>query len=498
MVRRRKFVQKIDELLFENAKGKVGQPLEKAIAQLPTPSNVSKAIWGESLFVQSFLLEEERANTYMEKLIKSYWGELHLLLIPYFEQLHLDVHHLNSRLEQYLKSEQGMQRLIQYVKRNQRLNYQQFLSLVFEKDIQVEAAHTGLAEIICLTLKDKYLVQGIYTEYQSFWQTIFAKKMYSILVQGKLDTITNPLQFFRIFKSMLSAECTSNRAATIIHKLIHELDYQNPKSFELKQLHIYNMLNHYLSGKRSLVRLEKCIEQFTANWKSGNFGMTEKEQTLIHYLLFMRAVQLKKPTEVLYYTHLLLEEDRLSTYSVEIFLEFGDILKLVQPNEHALLKFYPAYYLEHVYSLMLHTYVENEQYEAALHLLKHQELASCAAIYESLNNERISAPLAQIEATIQRDIVRIMHMQPNEMMRAIKMWRDAYLNEPDLLRIAKSSAKHVQTILKVLFVTEQFDAFEKLMDVYKKYMEIPSYTNALKIFIQQRLEQNRSEIVTNQ
>ena len=85
----------------------------------------------------------------------------------------------------------------------------------------------------------------------------------------------------------------------------------------------------------------------------------------------------------------------------------------------------------------------------------------------------------------------------NEMMEAITLWKQHYLNDPQhLTKIAISTVKHTHCILKVLFMTEQFDCFEKLMEVYKKYLEITSYTNSLKQFIQSHLENESNEIVT--
>ena len=98
---------------------------------------------------------------------------------------------------------------------------------------------------------------------------------------------------------MVQAKCTVNRTATILHKLTLEIDYNNPKSFELKQLHLLNIVNHFVSGRRSLQRLAKCIDQFTRNWSSGKFAITEKEQTLMYYLLFMRAAELRESVRVM-------------------------------------------------------------------------------------------------------------------------------------------------------------------------------------------------------
>jgi hypothetical protein len=491
-------VLKVDEMLLELSGGKTGEFLEKAIAQLSNPLIDEKPdIWGTSMSIPSLVMDEARMEPYIEKLITQYWSELNLFLIPELEHTNMDLQTLNSRLQQYITSPSGKARLLQYIKINNRLQYQQFLSLIFDKEIDINPKHTGLVEIVCFTVKDKFLVQGIFAEQESFWRTLYAKKMYSILRQVKLEAIEQPIAFIRCFKQMLQAKCTANRSATIVHKLTVELDYYNPKSFELKQLHLLNIVNHYLSGRRSLQRLAKCIDQFTRNWSSGNFAITEKEQTLLYYLLFMRAAELKKEDELLRYAYELIEDEKLNTHSVEIFFEFGEILKLVQPMPLSIVKNNAEHYLEHVYALILQAFVEHQLYDDALHLLKQFELASCTSIYEVLNGSSDEAALAKIEATVQRDITAIMKKPANEMMDALTVWKQNYLNNPHhLSKIAKSTVKHIHSILKVLFITEQFDCFEKLMEVYKKYLEIPSYTNSLKQFIQDHLEKESNEMVT--
>ena len=491
---------KVDELLLELSEGKTGELLEKAIAQLSNPLKEDQPdIWGTSMPIHSFVIEEERMEPFIEKLITQYWSELNLFLIPDLEHMKMDLQALNNRLQQFITSPSGKARLLQYIKRNNRLHYQQFLSLIFDKELNIDPHHTGLVEIVCFTVKDKLLVQGIFAENEGFWRTLYAKKMYSILRQVKLVTIEKPIAFIQCFKQMLQAKCTANRTATILHKLTLELDYENPKSFDLKQLHLLNIVTHYLSGRRSLQRLAKCIDQFTRNWSTGNFAITEKEQTLMHYLLFMRATELKKDTEVLRYASKLIEDEKLNTHSVEIFFEFGEILKLVQPTPLSIVKNYAEHYLEHVYALILQVFVEHQLYDEALRLLKQFELASCTSIYDVLNGTSDEAALAKIEATVQRDITAIMKKPANEMMDAITLWKQNYLNDAHahhLVKIAKSTVNHIHAILKVLFITEQFDCFEKLMDVYKKYLEIPAYTDSLKQFIQLHLENESNEIVT--
>ena len=309
----------------------------------------------------------------------------------------------------------------------------------------------------------------------------------------KLALIEQPVGFMKIFKELLAVAYTHNRIASIIHKLVQELDYENPKSFELKQLHLLNIVNHYVSGRRSLIRLKKCVDRFVANWSHGNFEITEMEQTLLAYLLFMRATVLKLPDEQLEFALFLMEDERLNNHSVEILFEFGAALNLVRPQPESIVKNYANYYLEHVYYLMLNTLVERELFYEGYKLLKRVEIASCTAMYQVIQGDKSEEALAYIEATVQRDITTVMQMPASQMMEAIQSWQALYRKPKTIYaKTAIITTKHIMNILKILFVNEQLDGFEKLLEVYKKYLEIPSSSKMLHQFLVDHIE-HRSE-----
>mgnify|MGYP003398098525 FL=1 len=52
-------------------------------------------------------------------------------------------------------------------------------------------------------------------------------------------------------------------------------------------------------------------------------------------------------------------------------------------------------------------------------------------------------------------------------------------------------------ILKTLFVVEQLDCFEKILDVYKKYLEIPRYTSQLHEFLLEKMDEKTSHLAMN-
>ena len=452
-------------------------------------------IIGQLFPVSTILIDQRKAAQQVKQIVMNHWQSINLFLAHDLQTANIEAEQVQARIQQFFGSANGMQRLMQYLIKNNRLYYGQFLSLIFEKELHAVAEHTGLTEIVLFKVQDKYLIQPIFSENAAFYRLLIAKKMCSILTFCPLEQIEQPTAFMKIYKHYLSYHCTKNRIAVIIHQHVEQLDYENKKSFELKQLHIFNIINHYVSGRRSLKRLQKCIEQFKTHFAFGQYRVTEKEQTLFYYLLFMRAINLNLYEQKVVYAKALLENERLSEHAVEVFFEFGEALNVARPIPESIVKYYPDYYIEHVLYLIVQTFVEQEMYNDCFDVLKQYEMASCTAIYNVLNGDQTIEGLAKIEATVQRDIAQVLQMPPQKMMEAIQRWQEIYrLPKTAYNEIARYTVRHLMNILKTLFVVEQLDCFEKILDVYKKYLEMPRYTLQLHEFLLAKMDEKTSHL----
>ncbi len=489
-----------DYALIENAKTiQSFHQLDDAISKTFPSHDATHThpIIGQLIPVTTILVDHKKAAQQVKNMVMSHWQSINLFLDHDLQIANIETEQVQARIQQFFESANGMPRLMQYLIKNHRLHYGQFLSLIFEKDIHAVAEHTGLTEIVLFKVQDKYLIQPIFSENAAFYRLLIVKKMCSILTLCPLDQIEQPTAFMQLYKHYLSYHCTKNRIAIIIHQHVQQLDYENKKTFELKQLHIFNIINHYLSGRRSLKRLHKCIEQFTAHFAFGQYRVTEKEQTLFYYLLFMRAIHLNLHDHKVIYAKALLENERLSEHAVEVFFEFGEALKVARPIPESIVKYYPHYYIEHVMFLIVQTFVEQEMYNDCFDVLKQYEMASCTAIYNVLNGDQTVEGLAKIEATVQRDIAQVLQMPPQKMMEAIQKWQDLYrLPKTQYNEIARYTVRHLMNILKTLFVVEQLDSFEKILDVYKKYLEMPRYTSQLHEFLLAKMDEKTSHLAT--
>ncbi len=123
-----------------------------------------------------------------------------------------------------------------------------------------------------------------------------------------------------------------------------------------------------------------------------------------------------------------------------------------------------------MYAVLLDNYVKMERYNEGLTLIKENVLASnkkihAALVQQNFSNEQFIA----MEASVQQDIALQVNNSLQHIGLSVEEWRQNYC-EPDApyYLVAQSSSLHMVNILKVLFVTEQYELFEKLMEVYKK------------------------------
>lgn len=473
------------------------QQLNAKITSLyePTTTLYVHTHLGPLLPLDDFLVDERKFHQMVAQLIKRHWQPFNLFIENELAQVNIDIEQFEWRIQQFLTVQNGLQRITQYILNNHRITYTQFLSIVFDRDLKLKTVNNELQEIIVFKIQERYFVQAILLDQYVYDELLFIKKACAIFTFVKLETIQYPLELMKRYQQFLIKFFSNNRTALIIHQHILNMDYENKKSFELKQIHLFNIIHHFISGKRSLKRLSKCIGYFKQQFASGVLAITEKEQTLFDYLLFMRAHLLHLKDEKLIYALALLEDERLNTYAVEMFFEFGETLQAKRPAPESLIKDYPSYYIEHIFYLIVQTLVENEMYEKCFYVLKEYDVASCSAIHYALNEEQTTEILAQIEATVQKDIAHLIGVPPQEMMAAIKCWQqNRFQKNNKVYTIATVTAKHVINLLKVFFMEEQLIMFEKLMEIYKKYLEIPVLSSQLHEFLLQKIDEKMPQI----
>lgn len=469
-----------DEQLFFRTNGQLGDKLEVLLQS----TRQKTEIWGATLNSAEFLIEQEQAEKFCFQLLKNYWGKVDLL----YQEPNFMMEAVNAKLEEFFSNPQNSPTLFQFLHTNGEVQFEQFIEFILSKPIAKQLTQTGLNQINSYKVNNHFFIQPIYSKHAAFWEYIYAKKIYSLLLQMPLAKMERPFELMEHLKRQLQKHVTMNRTATIIHKLVQKIDYENPRSYALKQLHLFNVCTHLTSGRKHLLKLQKCITVVHQKWATGLFALNDKENTLLAYILFQESTYKKDYSNIIVQGLYLIENERLNNHAIELVVEYTDVLSSMNPQPQALVKNYKANYLEHVFYVLLDALVKEGQFKQAFQLMKNYELATCTDVFELLQLEHIKDELHKIEAIVQQDIAVLVDGSAQRIRESLATWQMYYLDKKgSYFIIAEMTSLHFCNLLKILFYEEQDLLLEKLLSVYKKYLLVPTHINNLRQFFEQRV-----------
>lgn len=465
---------KIDELLLNNARGRIGQPLEDTILNLTRNEELHHDIFGAYLPLDFILVTKTRAQNLIFTLTQKFWGNVDLFLHASLQETAIDIENANDRLAAFFSSDSGKKTLWDYLTIHNQLQFDTLIGLVVGKEVKIARSRSfgGLRQIYLYQVGNKYLLHTILNDHHEFWNVLFIKKIYSLFMQNSLATIHNPNKLIKHFKLLLEKHFTLNQSVIITNHLITFLDQENIRSYHLKELHLYNLISHFNGGKRHFRKVDSLIEEIISSWGTGKWALSEKEYTLLSYIQAITASEHNDTARVIEYGKYLIANDRLINHAIELFLEYSDVLPNLKPEPNTLVKRYDKNYLEQIFTILIDALVQNNNFYEVVELLKQHEIASCISLYDYFNREQDDQDaIYKIEATVQRDIAYIIHNSPQHVVQSVEVWLKNYQDKKSpFFEIAHMTSKHICNILKALFVTENYEIFEKLMEVYKKYL----------------------------
>lgn len=473
-----------DEQLLKKTKGQTEEILESAIRDLHNPK-VASGFFGHIIPLPSLLLNKDKAFRTVMSTISKYWGAVDLSLNRALQSANIDLESANERLCFFIKSKQGQKAIFSYLLVHHSLRFDNLIYLIFGKNVDISTPMGGLRGIYLYKVGEKFFVHILYNQHAKFWSFLFTKKIYSIFMQVPLSNIQGSVELIKRLKIFLEAHYTLNHAVVLLSKLVEELDFENPRSFELKGIHLFNIITHFNGGKRHHRKINKLISTMFSDWGTGKWALTEKENTLLIYVLTIDAANQNDVKKTIFYGEYLLGEDRLINHAIELLLEFNDILPDIKPAPSTLVKRYDQNYLEQLFFVYIDALVQNGQFAEVIPLLKEHDIASCTSIYNYLNAEEQHEDLLyRIETAVQYDIALIVDNSPQHVMKSIDVWLQHYQTQDSpYYLVAIQTSKHLSNLLKVLFATKQFDLFERLMDIYAKYLKIDTHFLNLKDFV---------------
>lgn len=475
---------KFDELLFQKTKGQIGIPFEEAIEQLSS-YEIDEKIFGNVIPLKQILFNKTEATNVIYSTVKNSWGKMDLFTQEMFRLSNIELQNVEKKLDAFFSSPTSKKLIFEHALMKNVFNFSHFIELVFGKKSNYSKSITKLNEIHLYKIGRKYFIHILYNQKPDFWRYLYAKKIYSIFLQTPLHTIQNPLDLMNQFKQLIQSFQTKNQVVTTMNKFIQKIDYKNPRSYLLKEFHLLNISLHFMGGKRHYKKINKLISDVIRTWKSGEWALTEKEQTLLSYILAIDGAKHFDTEKTIAHGKYLIMNDRLINHSIELLIEYGEILPNLKPEPQSLVKRYDKNYLEQVFFIVIDALVKNEQYFDVLQLMKEYEIASCTSIYDFLNAKVFDKDLLlKIEATVQRDIAYIVDHSPQHVLQSIEKWLKQYKEiESPFYPIAKMTSQHVCNLLKALFATEQFELFEQLINIYIKYLILQEDFEDLRNFV---------------
>lgn len=479
-------MQKIDEKLFRETGGKT-LAIDKAIEKVTGTKNLSTDIFGTYIPLDDFLLTKEAVSQLIYSTAKKHWGQVDLFLYEILKEYGIDIETASMRLHQFFESASSAKMIMDFLHIHNTFHFGNLLMIVFGKENIPLTPVSGLRQFYVFKVGNKYFLQIMYNHYLSYWKMLFVKKIYSIFMQSPLHDIQNPIILVNLFNEHLKELTSLNKSVTVTNKLIQFLDFENPRSFWLKELHLFNVIIHFQGGRRHQKKLEKLISHIYDSWGKGNWELSEKERTLLAYIMTIECYQNHEINKTIEYGHYLISEDRLTNHAIELLLEYSNVLPNMRPEPSSIVKRYDQNYLEQIFYIYIGALIEKKQYEQVMHLLKEHEIASCTAIYNYLNNEQNKDLLFKIEAQVQIDIAFLVDNSPQHIGRSIEKWNDVYKQNSHYNSIANMTSIHFCNILKACFATKHFDLFDRLMEIYKKYLLIDNHFENLRVFIKQFL-----------
>lgn len=475
-----------DEKIYKLSSGQTGEAFEKAVISLTKEKQpLRDKEFGTLIPLEMMLVNKDKALSTILKTAQLYWGNIDLFLFEILKETTIDLESANERLHKFFSSSQGKDAIYHYLIIHNKIQFENLFGLIFGREMAISKPIGGLHTIYLYKIGTKYFVHFIFNQSEPFWRMLFIKKVCSIFLQASINKIDSPIDLMKQLKIQWEKQFSPSKAVLLLNKLMAQIEYENPHSFHLKELQLFNITSHFNGGRRHRQKLKRLVEGVWQSWEKGQWSLTEKEKTILTYMLAIDAYEQCDFNQTILHGEYLIQQDRLNNHAIELIIEFYDVLPILKPEPTTLIKRYDKNYLEKVFSILIDSYIQKHQFDEVIRLIKEYEIASCTAIYDYLNQELYDEnSLHRIEASVQRDIVLIVSKTPQHIMQSIEIWLDDYQNEKSpFYPIALMASKHICNLLKALFATEQYDLFDKLMEVYTKYLKVEQHFLELRDFV---------------
>lgn len=342
-------------------------------------------------------------------------------------------------------------------------------------NLQQPLEFNALQSIYVFQVGEHFFVHSIYSELVRLGELKFLQESENVFLRYPLQRISELYRWLQMYITVAKKHFGAAETSEELHLLVQQLEQSQPKTSKLKMCAIVELLYRFTEGEAHYSYILRKIAFMKTHWKRGKWGLTTTENTLFAYMAMTIAHARGQWKKVIDEARFLLKQDRFMDVAVELIIEYGGIMKTVQPQPAALIKNYRASVFENFFFMYIEALVQLKLYKETLRLLKTYEIATTTTIFEYLHRPS-EEQLIAIEAAVQQNIALLMDGSVSYVKQSLEKWQGDY----GKLEEARISSQYMCYLLETLFVCEQYELFERLMAIYTKYVKLDEHYERLK------------------
>lgn len=345
---------------------------------------------------------------------------------------------------------------------------------------------THLQDVYIFQVGEQFFLHCIYSDRVKEGERAFLTHSEQIFMQQPLHQIYAMYEWLTCYIELAQRSFSVNKVCEQLQLLMDHFLKRQPKSMQLKVFCMTEVLYRFTKGSKQYPYVLRRMAQLKLMWKRGKWALSVKERTLFAYIAMNIAYEKRQWKKVSDEANFLLKQDRIIDAAVEFIVEYGRFLQPVQPQPEALIKNYRTNVLENFFYMYIEALTKQKKYTLAFDILKNYEMATMTSLYRYLH-EPSSENLIAIEAAFQKNIALLIDDSVSYIKQSLEKWYNEYTIRVD----AFISSHYICYLLEILFVCEQYELFERLMEVYSKYMKFDAHYERLKQQVAVDLQQKQ-------
>ena len=375
---------------------------------------------------------------------------------------------LSEHFQHWQCQPQQLEQLFRYSVRNGIVTTAQIAEVLY-----IPLSDDEFIDRLCLfQVGEQYYIEIIYKqlEQQCERKLLFALKKY-LQQHTTIDYPHMIHHYIEIAKKHFSTDDVCLKLLDIRH----HIQANEQSSSRLKTIEIIILLYFFTTGEPYYNFVLRDIARMQKVWKRGHLALTVKERALLAYMSMTIAHNRQQWKKTVDEARNSLKQGRFMEVAVELLIDYGRLLNSTPPAPNDLIKNYRTSILENFFFMYVEALSQLEQYDEALELLYRYEIASTSTIFHYLQ-QPCEEHLIAIEAAMQQNIALLVDESTSYVKQSLEKWQQQY----EALEEAHISSKYMCLILETLFVSEQYELFERLMYMYVKYLKFETHYDCLK------------------